>query len=63
MAESFGQLKAVGHSHGSVGHGGMHRVGGHGTAVGHMHSNPHTQSNMAGHTMKHEHGGNFGMGC
>ena len=64
MAESFGQHKTMGHSHGPLGHGGMHRVGGHGVHGSHPPmSNPHTQGHNAGHTMANEHGGMMGMGC
>lgn len=64
MAMSFGQHKADGFSHGPMGHGGIHRVGGHGShASAAPMSNPHTQGSNEGHTMGHEHGGDFGMGC
>lgn len=63
MATSFGQLKADGHSHGPLGHGGRHRVGGHGMDKSAEHkSNPHTMGSKAGHTMENDHGGGFGMG-
>ena len=64
MGMSFGQHMADGHSHGPLGHGGIHRVGGHG-----MHasmspkSNPQTQGSEAGHTMSNSHGGALPMGC
>jgi hypothetical protein len=63
MAESYGQDKTMGHSHGPLGHGGHHRVGGHGMdkSNGHM-DNPHTMGHGLGHTMSNEHGGSFGMG-
>lgn len=62
MAESYGQLKSDGHSHGPLGHGGRHRVGGHGMdkSNGHM-DNLHTQGSKEGHTMSNDHGGPFGM--
>lgn len=63
MSMSFGQHMADGHSHGSLGHGGQHRVGGHGTAVGSIKPNIHTQNSDAGHTMSNSHGGTVPMGC
>lgn len=63
MAMSFGQLKADGHSHGPVGHGGNHRVGGHGMNKSNSHmSNPHTMD-PKGMTMSHETGGGLPVGC
>ena len=62
MAMSFGQHKSDGHSHGPLGHGGQHRVGGHGTDVGSPMSNPHVQT-PGGHTMTNQHGGMAPMGC
>lgn len=63
MGTSLGQEKGDGHSSGSPGHGGMHRMGGHGTHKGSPKSNPHTQGSEAGHTMANSHGGMFPMGA
>jgi hypothetical protein len=63
MAMSFGQLKADGHSEGMLGHGGHHRVGGHGMHMGNHMSNPQTNNSNAGHTMANSHGGAMPMGC
>jgi hypothetical protein len=63
MGTSMGQAEAKGHSGGELGHGGMHRMGGHGSHVGSPKSNPHTQGNDAGHTMAMSHGGSFPMGA
>ena len=64
MAESFGQEKTMGHSHGPLGHGGHHRVGGHGMNNStEPHTQVHAQGHNLGHTMAHEHGGMMGLGC
>jgi hypothetical protein len=64
MAMSFGQDKADGHSHGPLGHGGIHRMGGHGSNKSNgPKANPFTQGSEAGHTMANSHGGGMPMGC
>ncbi len=60
---AIGQHHADGHSTGGLGHGGQHRVGGHGTAVGSPNSSPNVQGNNLGHTMANSHGGTVPMGC
>lgn len=62
MAQSFGQHMPPGKSDGPLGHGGNHRMGGHGSAAGSHGSNPHT-SGSGGHTMSNSHGGSMPMGC
>lgn len=62
MSKSFGQHKADGHSDGPLGHGGHHRMGGHGTPMGNHKMNPHTIGSNAGHTMMDQHGGDFPQG-
>jgi len=63
MAMSMGQHGGYGHSHGPLGHGGhmndhmMKPVG----SQHHM-AKVHVQD-PGGHTMSHEHGGTFGVGC
>jgi len=64
MAMSFGQLKSDGHSHGPLGHGGVHRVGGHGMNKSNSpNAGVHVQGRNAGHTMANEHGGSMPLGC
>ena len=63
MAMSFGQNSSDGKSMGPLGHGGEHRVGGHGTATSHPPmSSPHVKD-PKGHTMSNSHGGSFPVGC
>ena len=63
MAMSYGQDKATGHSHGDIGHGGIHRIASHGSSKGSPGSSPHVQGHSLGHTNANEHGGSFPMGC
>lgn len=55
---------ADGHSSGNLGHGGIHRVGGHGAHVGMVTKSPDVHpATGGGHTMMNSHGGNVPMGC
>lgn len=60
MAMSFGQHMSDGKSHGPFGHGGIHRMGGHGATVGSPHSNPHTMGNEI---KTGSNGGIHNLGC
>jgi hypothetical protein len=63
MAMSMGQHKADGHSHGTLGHGGMHQVSAHMNSMSKGHTSEVHAHDPGGHTPSMEHGGDFNVGC